>query len=167
LPPGLHVVFKIAARNHDRGKYWEYWQNAFNAPQEGRPYAKTLGPFRNSLLNGYRHEFGSLPFVAEDPDFAELTDDLKDLTLHLIAAHHGFARPVIRTDGCPEAPTVLQNRARDAALRFGRLQKQWGPWGLAWLESILRAADQRASRIINTEDANRRKERIAEEVSHG
>ena len=35
---------------------------------------------------------------------------------------------------------------RDVALRFARLQKQWGPWGLAWWEVVLRAADQQASR---------------------
>ncbi|MFN3351888.1 hypothetical protein, partial [Pseudorhodoplanes sp.] len=43
-------------------------------------------------------------------------------------------------------PTALQERARDVALRFARLQRQWGPWGLAWWESLLRAADQQASR---------------------
>ena len=32
------------------------------------------------------------------------------------------------------------------ALRFARLQKRWGPWGLAWWEALLRAADQQASR---------------------
>lgn len=146
LPPELQLVLKIAARNHDHGKNCDRWQNAFTAPEEGRPYAKTAGPFRPSLLDGYRHEFGSLPFVEKDPEFPGLRDDLKDLTLHLVAAHHGFARPVIRTDGCEDAPpSAVGDRARDVALRFARLQKQWGPWGLAWLESILRAADQRAS----------------------
>ncbi len=34
------------------------------------------------------------------------------------------------------------------ALRFARLQKRWGPWGLAWWEALLRAADQQASRDL-------------------
>jgi CRISPR-associated protein Cmr4 len=43
-------------------------------------------------------------------------------------------------------PSMLEERAGAVALRFVRLQKRWGPWGLAWLESVLRAADQQASR---------------------
>jgi len=169
LPPEFQLVLKIAARNHDHGKNCERWQKAFSAHEEGRPYAKTSGPFRPGLLEGYRHEFASLPLVEKDPDFASLSDDLRDLTLHLVAAHHGFARPVIRTDGCEDAPSVLQNRARDVALRFARLQKQWGPWRLAWLESILRAADQRASAKTDGADAQSAtvKKDAAEEVSHG
>jgi CRISPR-associated endonuclease/helicase Cas3 len=72
---------------------------------------------------------------------------LQELALHLIASHHGGARPVIDTRSCEDAPpSALQQRARDVALRFARLQKQWGPWGLAWWEALLRAADQQASR---------------------
>ncbi|WP_186774992.1 type I-G CRISPR-associated helicase/endonuclease Cas3g [Allorhodopirellula solitaria] len=149
----LTLVFQIAARNHDHGKNCDRWQNAFSAPEEGRPYAKTLGPFRNSLLDGYRHEFGSLPLVKNDPDFSSLCEDRQDLTLHLVAAHHGFGRPIIRTDGCEDAPpSALAERVRDVALRFARLQQQWGPWGLAWLESILRAADHRASALVDEKE---------------
>jgi CRISPR-associated endonuclease/helicase Cas3 len=168
LPPELRVVLKIAARNHDHGKNCDRWQNAFSAPEEGRPYAKTSGPFRPSYLEGYRHEFASLPFVERDSEFASLSDELRDLTLHLVAAHHGFARPVIRTDACPDAPSVLRDRARDVVLRFARLQKQWGPWGLAWLESILRAADQRASAMPDDESATNRSatQDTTEEVCH-
>lgn len=152
LPDELTLVLRIAARNHDHGKNCPRWQNAFSAPETGRPFAKTPGPFRNSLLDGYRHEFGSLPAVERDADFAGLSDELKELTLHLVAAHHGFARPVIRADSCKDAPaSMLADRARDVALRFARMQKHWGPWGLAWLESILRAADHRASALVDDE----------------
>jgi hypothetical protein len=34
------------------------------------------------------------------------------------------------------------------ALRFQRLQRHWGPWGLAWWEALLRAADWAASRQV-------------------
>jgi CRISPR-associated endonuclease/helicase Cas3 len=37
-------------------------------------------------------------------------------------------------------------------LRFARLQRRWGPWGLVWWESLLRAADQQASRDNDTQD---------------
>ncbi len=157
LSAELALVMKIAARNHDHGKNCQRWQNAFNAPETGRPYAKTRGPFFNSLLDGYRHEFGSIPSIQRDAEFASLSDGLKELTRHLVAAHHGFARPVIRTDSCDDAPpSVLADRARDVALRFARLQKMWGPWGLAWLESILRAADHRASALVDDESPSPR-----------
>lgn len=173
LSDELKLVLRIAARNHDHGKNTERWQNAFSAPEEGRPFAKTSGPFRNNLLDGYRHEFGSLPFVLKDPEFESLSEAMRDLALHLVAAHHGFARPVIRVDGCKDAPpSQLEERARDVALRFARLQKQWGPWGLAWLESLLRAADQRASAAAEArEDSNAvtatTPNDITAEVTHG
>jgi CRISPR-associated endonuclease/helicase Cas3 len=98
------------------------------------------------MLGGYRHEFGSLPYLESDAEFRALPPELQDLASHLVAAHHGGARPLIATSGCEDAPpSALEGRAREVALRFARLQKRWGPWGLAWWESLLRAADQQAS----------------------
>jgi CRISPR-associated endonuclease/helicase Cas3 len=135
-----------AARLHDQGKMARRWQRAFNAP-DGKIYAKTKGPISYSLLDGYRHEFGSLPCAEKDAAFRDLPPDLKDLVLHIIAAHHGRARPLIETTGCEDSPpSALEGRARDVALRFAKLQKRWGPWGLAWWEALLRAADQQSSR---------------------
>lgn len=58
---------------------------------------------------------------------------------------------MIRTQGCEDAPpSALEERACNVALRFARLQKRWGPWGLAWWEALLRAADQQASRDNDT-----------------
>jgi CRISPR-associated endonuclease/helicase Cas3 len=132
---------------HDEGKRAERWQRAFSAPREGRPYAKTRGPVNVRLLDGYRHEFGSLSYAEEDPEFQSLSADRQDLVLHLIAAHHGNARPTIGVRGCDQAPpSVLEARAREVAMRFARLQRRWGPWGLAWWEALLRAADQQASK---------------------
>lgn len=139
-------MLAIAARIHDQGKRTRRWQRAFNAPADG-PYAKTKGPINHALLDGYRHELGSISHAQKDERLARLSDDLRDLALHLIAAHHGFARPVIGTRGCEDAPpSVLEERAFAIALRFAQLQRRWGPWGLAWWEALLRAADQQASR---------------------
>lgn len=146
LPDSHADMLAVAARLHDEGKRHRLWQRAANAPRDGKIYAKTDRRMNTRLLDGYRHEFGSLPCAEKDRSFKSLPDDLRDLALHLVAAHHGRARPTIPTNGCGEPPSVLEKRACDVALRFARLQKQWGPWGLAWWEALLRAADQQASR---------------------
>jgi CRISPR-associated endonuclease/helicase Cas3 len=143
-------LLALAARLHDEGKRAARWQRAFKAPadwKEGRPYAKTKGPIDFDLLDGYRHELGSLPYVEAHNDFKALGADDQDFVLHLVAAHHGFARPVIGTSGCDDAPpSIVEERARVVALRFARLSRRWGPWGLAWWEALLRSVDQTASR---------------------
>lgn len=153
LSPEYENMLAIASRLHDEGKRSSRWQRAFNAPIDN-VYAKTPRPSPDFVtqLDGYRHEFGSLGAASVDPEFMSLPSEQQDLVLHLIAAHHGFARPVIGVNGCDDAPpSKLQERARDVALRFARLQKQWGPWGLAWWESLLRAVDHQASREVHAD----------------
>jgi CRISPR-associated endonuclease/helicase Cas3 len=144
--PEPEETLALAARLHDEGKRSPRWQRAFNAPKDG-VYAKTEGPINQGLLDGYRHELGSVLQVERDARLACLPEEHRDLVLHLITTHHGFARPVIGTSGCEDAPpSVLDEKAAEIALRFARLQARWGPWGLAWWEALLRAADQLASR---------------------
>lgn len=151
LPAEYTEMLAIAARQHDEGKRAKRWQRAFNAPAGDGVYAKTPGPLNIALLDGYRHEFGSLPVALRNERFLALSKDLQDLALHLIAAHHGFARPTTNIGGCEDAPpSAVEERAREVTLRFGRLQKRWGPWGLAWWEALLRAVDQQASRDNDT-----------------
>ena len=151
LPLADRAMLVAAARRHDEGKRASRWQRAFHAPRHGGPYAKTPGPVNRHVLNGYRHELQSM-IDAEREGLVglERSDPRFDLALHLIAAHHGNARPVIGTDGCDVLPpTAAARRAFEAGRRFARLQRQWGPWGLAWWEALLRAADQRASRVLD------------------
>lgn len=156
LPQPYTEMLMVAARVHDEGKQTARWQRAFHAPDRGRPpYAKTVGRPDVALLDGYRHEFGSLPYAEAHPRVQALPPDLRELCLHLIAAHHGGARPVIGTRGADEPPSRAQARARAVALRYASLSERWGPWGLAWWESLLRAADQQASRR-NDEEGGRR-----------
>jgi CRISPR-associated endonuclease/helicase Cas3 len=146
LPAIYAEMLVVAAKLHDEGKKAPRWQRAFHAPAQ-EIYAKTKGPVNVRLLDGYRHEFGSVLCAARNAEFATLRPDLQDLALHLIAAHHGNSRPLISTRSCEGAPpSALKDKACEVALRFGRLQKQWGPWGLAWWEALLRSVDQQVSR---------------------
>jgi CRISPR-associated endonuclease/helicase Cas3 len=88
-------MLATVARVHDEGKRARRWQRAFNAPNDGFPYAKTKGPINYALLDGYRHEFASLSYAEKDERLSGLSDDLRDLALHLIAARaaRGRRRP--------------------------------------------------------------------------
>lgn len=144
------AMLVAATAHHDDGKKARRWQRAFNAPQGDGPYGKTTGPFNRHVLNGYRHELKSALDAEKDGlDGVDRSGPRFDLALHLIAAHHGQARPYIGVQGYDDLPpSVTAARAHEVGLRFARLQKQWGPWGLAWWEALLRAADQSASRRL-------------------
>jgi CRISPR-associated endonuclease/helicase Cas3 len=137
----------LAARLHDEGKRAARWQGAFHAPANeilAKIDGKRAPDF--GLLAGYRHEFGSLKYVEANDDFKKLPPDMAELVLHLVVSHHGHARPAITFAGCVGATEAqLKIRQSDVALRFFALQEKWGPWGLAWWESLLRAADIQAS----------------------
>ncbi len=163
LPPQWCELFELAGWWHDHGKNRALWQLAANAPLPRRPlpagalatedaWAKTEGPFLPRLLGGYRHEFGSLADAEQAPRLRSLDSEARDLVLHLITAHHGHGRPSIRPVDPLAPPSTLERRAGQVALRFTRLQRRFGPWGLAWLEALLRAADRRASIAIGAEE---------------
>ena len=142
LPADLVDALESAGRWHDKGKSRAVWQRAAGASPEGPALAKSpRGRLRPEWLGGYRHEFGS----SVDAERA-LSADVphRDLVLHLVAAHHGWARPGFpdRKQWDPESPSRVNERcARRAARRFARLQARHGPWRLAWLEALVKAAD--------------------------
>jgi CRISPR-associated endonuclease/helicase Cas3 len=72
---------------------------------------------------------------------------MQDVVLHLIAVHHGYGRPHFPADRAfdPEPKGKVEEIAAAVAQRFARLQRRYGRWGLAYLESLLRAADYEAS----------------------
>lgn len=161
LPGSAQDALLCAARWHDRGKDRKRWQ--FYACNESgvEPLAKS-NRYRDPrrALGGYRHEFGS---VLEANVVEELSGHPeRDLILHLIAAHHGWARPHFEpraydsegplepATGEPRTTTTAENEqvAVETMQRFGRLQRRFGRWGLAWLESLLRCADAEASQAV-------------------
>jgi len=150
LPGDMQVALELAGRFHDLGKRRELWQRSIGNPQPTEWYAKSGRDWKPMDITSYRHEFGSLFDVHLEDEFQILSADLKDLVLHLIAAHHGRARPHFPADELLD-PDPKQNQPAIEALavevprRFARLQRKYGRWGLAYLESMLRAADWAAS----------------------
>jgi CRISPR-associated endonuclease/helicase Cas3 len=139
----------LAARWHDLGKDRAIWQRSIGNRQYPHHKLASPGATRPRLdLSGYRHEFGSLIDVSNLPGFLALEPGVQDLILHLIAAHHGRARPHFSADEAfdPDRPeAAAAGIARDTPRRFGRLQRKYGRWGLAYLESLVRAADALAT----------------------
>jgi len=158
LPQPLHQAVELAAEWHDLGKKRELWQRSIGNPDSADWYAKPGKPesgrrWRPRHISDYRHEFGSLLDLLDVSQtyherLASLDPDQQDLVLHLIAAHHGRARPHFTDDEMAD-PDHPQSFAEEAAIetmrRYARLQRRYGRWGLAYLESLLRAADWAAS----------------------
>jgi CRISPR-associated endonuclease/helicase Cas3 len=141
----LMEALVLAAKPHDCGKNRPVWQRyACNAGTE--PVAKSRKYLHGRALGGYRHEFGSLLEAAEDGETRRHAE--ADLILHLIAAHHGWARPHFERNAADNtrSTSVNEEATAEAMRRFGRLQQRFGRWGLAWLESLLRCADIAASK---------------------
>ena len=119
---------------------------------------------RAQLPESFRHEMVSIELIVSGSISPDSTTD-GDLLLHLVAAHHGYARPfapVVVDDAADETYSIALNGVTitheqrkkwipshrldsGVAERFWKLTLDYGWWGLAWLESILRLADQQAS----------------------
>ncbi|MCZ7658973.1 MAG: type I-U CRISPR-associated helicase/endonuclease Cas3 [Xanthobacteraceae bacterium] len=148
LGESLASALSTAGRWHDRGKARNPWQRAIGNPRPDQPWAKSGGRgFKLDLCPGYRHEFGSLREAADDPAIA--THPESDLILHLIASHHGWARPHFEPDHWDIALDAGDDEnaalAAETLRRYARLQRRFGRWGLAWLEALMKAADALAS----------------------
>jgi CRISPR-associated endonuclease/helicase Cas3 len=152
--PDLRRCLICAAALHDLGKNRRQWQfsignSAYDPARPETIFAKSGGAMRpRNLADNYRHEFGSIADISASADFAGLSAVERDIVLHLIAAHHGRARPHFPAEEIFDYNAVTDVSdlvAAEAPLRFARLQRTFGRWGLAWLESLLRAADYAAS----------------------
>ncbi len=158
LPDELQRSIVLAAELHDVGKRRDIWQRSIGNPDPTDWYAKPGKPadgprWRPRNLSGYRHEFGSLLDMLHSNDeladkLAGLSKEMCDVVLHLVAVHHGYARPHFPLEAYDhERYNTQQNEdaAHEVMRRYARLQRRYGRWGLAYLESLVRAADWAAS----------------------
>jgi len=134
-----------AARWHDKGKDRPVWQRYARNDAGTELLAKARSYLHPRALGGYRHEFGSLLDAMNDANLQQLPEH--ELVLHLIAAHHGWARPHFEPRSFDSSRTTAANNQAfsEVVRRFGRLQHAHGRWHLAWLESLVRCADIAAS----------------------
>jgi CRISPR-associated endonuclease/helicase Cas3 len=148
LPEAIRSALIFAARHHDDGKGREQWQRSIGNSNGAEPMAKSGHRRPPQLHLDYRHEFGSILDVAKTAEFLAHAPEAQDLALHLIAAHHGRGRPHFTPKEAfdprhPESTSAAV--VREVPSIYARLQKRYGRWGLAYLESLLRAADWAAS----------------------
>ncbi|MGA9996744.1 MAG: type I-U CRISPR-associated helicase/endonuclease Cas3 [Pyrinomonadaceae bacterium] len=154
IEPPLASAIVIAASRHDTGKARRCWQRAIGNEQFINDKAKALAKSDQKRFDleanaGYRHEFGSLIDALNDDEIN--AHPHRDLILHLIAAHHGYARPYFPERAFDlEKLTTQENRqlAGEVMQRFARLQREYGWWQLAYLEALLKTADGLASSEI-------------------
>ena len=148
LPADLKQAVQLAAKYHDLGKKRILWQRSIGNPNPANLLGKSSNKMKSRDITAYRHEFGSLLDALNEKEFIALNDEMKDLVLHLIATHHGRGRPHF-PEGEAFDPEPKGSKIQEMALsipsRFARLQRKYGRWGLAYLESLLRAADYAAS----------------------
>jgi CRISPR-associated endonuclease/helicase Cas3 len=178
----LEQAYREAADWHDLGKADERFQamlrradrtdawllvgmdTALLAKSDGLPQTREQrrqARDRAGLPEGFRHEMLSAQIVEHSRVFREKAGEYLGFILHLIASHHGYARPfapVVCDDEYPEVTvegnTLTGDQRRTCpphridsgiAERFWELTRCYGWWGLAYLEAVLRLADQQAS----------------------
>lgn len=176
LPDELADLVEDAARWHDLGKVDPRFQSmlfegdAVRSAIAPRPLAKSGMPpsdvvrhrearRRSGLPDRARHEAWSHALVdAHLTDLAEPYPGDVELLLHLVASHHGHARPFL-PPVCDLAQHSLEAQIDDTVVtaqlprrvdlnhaeRFQSLNRRYGRWGLALLEAIVRCADQTVS----------------------
>lgn len=145
LPAHVRDTVIEAAGQHDLGKDRPWWQRAVGRVVQPAVAKSGRSRFDHKINRGYRHELGSVADLHDGKVTLPNTVD-RELCLHLVAAHHGHARPGFRVEAAGPFLTDAARRAlTETPSRFVKLQAKYGWWALAWLEALVKAADVLAS----------------------
>ena len=163
----LREVLERAGKLHDIGKADRRFQRWLDPSRrhKGALLAKSDSPRhlwerdrqQAGWPRGGRHEALSARLAERWLDSDREWGDarIRKLLLHLVISHHGKGRPLVVPVGDPTEGTVsgeIGGRTHEVSAslrfvdwgqpaRFRWLNREFGPWGLALLEAILRQAD--------------------------
>ena len=103
------------------------------------------------LPAGWRHELASAAAYWEQTEPDGVERDLRDLVTRLVGTSHGRGRPLFDHDPATAGPDhvgALKELVGEGEWEslIDRTDRQWGHWGTAYLEALLRAADCTISR---------------------
>lgn len=121
-------VLGQAGMHHDGGKSLPAFQLKLGNTDLENPVAKSVGEVPGQVLMRWRHEVASADDVPEGPR--------SSLVKHLVISHHGWGRPLV-----PHGGRSIHNGDQ-----YRKAEADYGPWGTALLESVLRFSDWEASR---------------------
>jgi CRISPR-associated endonuclease/helicase Cas3 len=138
---------------------------------------------KSDLPRSFRHEMLSASLI-EAGGLTDMDPHQAELLLHLVTSHHGYGRPWapvcidpypphvdLDAIGLPEIALSEVQRQHTAyhridskvMSRFWSSVHQYGWWGVAFLESVLRLADRRASQIessLQASESGRRQTKV-------
>ena len=98
------------------------------------------------LPAGWRHELASAAAYWEQTEPDGVERELRDLVTRLVGTSHGRGRPLFDHDPANAGPGhvgALKELVGEGEWEslIARTDRQWGHWGTAYLEALLRAAD--------------------------
>ena len=158
LQPTMIEDLVLAARLHDVGKLDDRFQRLCGRTPDAAPLAQSghgwIERRRRAALSDYpkgeRHEALSVELMIRH-GLHETAED-SALVEHLVASHHGWARPFVRAArgvACVKDrlfrfafdDELAHSEAERAPARYRSVQERFGWLGLAWLEAIVQLSD--------------------------
>jgi CRISPR-associated endonuclease/helicase Cas3 len=172
LPEALVTALRLAGETHDLGKADPRFQRRLGA-RDGLLLAKS-DSYDKQIPIGERHEAYSVAVLEQCRELCAEVEEHRDLIRYLVGSHHGYGRgthPIKADEGVmfkvPLPGRALEYRGKPALHQLGSgwielfvaQNRKYGPWLIAFFESILRLADHRRSELEVEEYGKKRTEK--------